>query len=212
MTRDEVPSGEIDISEQEFELDTDGAEEDLNEVMQEALEAVERAEEVDRQGGTDDTENSVAEIADLEAEIADLRDRSARTLADFENFRRRVERERIEDRRFAAMDVLKEFLPVIDNLERALAASGPADDLKTGVELIFKQMQELLRAAGVERLVSEGEPFDPQYHEAVSRDEDPSVESPTVSAELQAGYLLHDRLLRPAIVKVVMPAIEEEGR
>ena len=145
------------------------------------------------------------EIARLQDEIADLRDRSTRTLADFENYRKRVEKERRDERRYAAAEVLHRVLEVVDNLERALAAEGGAEDLKTGVELILRQLLELLRSSGARRVPAVGQEFDPNFHEAVARYEDPEVAVPTVSEEMQAGYRFHDRLLRPAIVRVAMP-------
>ena len=129
------------------DLDFDAVEaEDLESAMQEALEAVEKASETARarrESGDEirppavesDAETE-GEVARLEETVAELRDRSKRTLADFENFRRRVDRERQEDRRYAAFDVLKEFLAVVDNLDRALASGGSTDELKVGVELI----------------------------------------------------------------------------
>ncbi|MCB1033201.1 MAG: nucleotide exchange factor GrpE, partial [Acidobacteria bacterium] len=98
------------------------------------------------------------------------------------------------------------FLPVIDNLERALAAGGSAEDLKVGVELILKQMRDLLQRFQVKVVAAVGERFDPAVHEAVLQEVDPEVTEPKVQEELQKGYILHDRLLRPAMVKVAMPA------
>ena len=145
------------------------------------------------------------QVARLEREIVELRDRSIRTLADFENYRKRIERERRDDQRYAAFEPYRRILEVVDNLERALEAGGSADDLKTGVELILRQILELLRGGGVQRVPALGQPFDPNFHEAVARFEDPDVAEPTVSDEMQAGYRMHDRLLRPAIVRVAMP-------
>lgn len=147
-----------------------------------------------------------AAVAALQAEIADLRDRSIRTLADFENYRRRSERERDELKRYAIGDVLRELLPVVDNLRRALAAGGTVDDLKTGVELTLRQFTELLKQRGIAEVPALGEPFDPALHEAVARVDDETVEAPTVIDELQRGYTLHGKLLRPALVRVAMPA------
>lgn len=197
----------------EYEIDAEVVDEDLESAMQEALEAVEKASdglkpsaEEAEQGGEEPSRLSPdSEIEKLEEEIAELRDRSARTLADFENFRKRVERERLVERRFAAFEVLGQFLAVVDNLERALASGGPADDLRTGVELIHRQMLEVMRNAGAKRITAVGEEFDPRLHEAVARHEDPTVAVPIVSEELQPGYLMHDRLLRPSVVKVAMP-------
>ncbi len=149
------------------------------------------------------------EVAALRREIADLRDRSMRTLADFDNFRKRTERERRDAQRFAALGVLRDLLEVTDNLARALAAGGSADDLKTGVEMILRQLEELLRRHGVEAIAARGERFDPAVHEAVSRLEDPDVATATVVDELQRGYRLHERLLRPARVVVAVPPEEE---
>lgn len=199
----------------ELDLDSEGSE-DLDSAIEEALEAVEKASQTARAKAESgdgiqppgaaraSTANGV-EIGRLEEEIADLKDRSTRTLADFENFRRRVDRERQEDRRYAAFDILREFLSVVDNLERALASEGPTDDLKVGVELIHRQMQDLMKNAGVERVSAVGKEFDPRFHEAVTHHEDQSVSVPTVSDELQAGYVMYDRLLRPSVVRVAMP-------
>lgn len=149
--------------------------------------------------------SETSEISTLRREIADLRDRSLRTLADFDNFRKRAERERQEIRRYALLEPLREFLPIADNLERALSAGGSAEDLKRGVELILRQMQELLRRFGVREVASDGEPFNPMVHEAVVRVESDQVTVPTVTETLVLGYMLHDRLLRPAMVKVAVP-------
>src|SRR4029079_11022740 len=129
-----------------------------------------------------------AAVAELQAEIADLRDRSIRTLADFENYRRRSERERDELKRYAIGDVLRELLPVLDNLRRALAAGGTVDDLKTGVELTLRQFTELLKQRGIAEVPALGAPFDPVVHEAVARVDDETVEAPTVIDGLQPAY------------------------
>lgn len=148
------------------------------------------------------------EVATLRREIADLRDRSVRTLADFDNYRKRSERERRDAVRYAAAAPLGDLLEVVDNLGRALAAGGTADDLKLGVEMTLRQLEDVLRRHGVESVPASGERFDPAHHEAVSRLEDPDVEAPTVVEELQRGYRLHDRLLRPARVVVAVPPDE----
>lgn len=206
--------GEVLEGDDEFELDTDIDEsEDLEAAMQDALEAVEKAKESSRLAADEEPGQEVPGISisngsdteNLEAELAVLRDKSARTLADFENYRKRIDRERSEERRYAAFDVLRDLLDIVDNLERALAADGGTDELKTGVQLILKQTLDLLRGAGVERVEAVGEEFDPRLHEAVTKEESPETSVPTVAAELQPGYVMHERLLRPAIVKVAMP-------
>jgi len=187
--------------------DGDGA--DVDALTREALAAVSgragSAEKgVDAVPGEEATTD--AAVAELQAEIADLRDRSIRTLADFENYRRRSERERDELKRYAIGDVLRELLPVVDNLRRALAAGGTVDDLKTGVELTLRQFTALLEQRGITEVPALGAPFDPAVHEAVARVDDDTVEAPTVIDELQRGYTLHGKLLRPALVRVAMPA------
>lgn len=152
-----------------------------------------------------------AELGRLQQELEDLRDRSLRTLADYENYRKRVERERTESRRYAGFEVLRELLDVVDNLERAVAAPGSVDEVKQGVELILKQLHDLLRRSGVRPVPAMGEPFDPNMHEAVSRDQDATVDRPTVTAEHQPGFWMHERLLRPAVVSVAMPADEPDA-
>lgn len=146
-----------------------------------------------------------AEVAELRRELEDLRDRSMRTLADFDNFRKRTERERRDLARYAASEAIRDLLEVTDNLERALEAGGSADDVMTGVEMTLRQMRDVLRRHGVEEVEAVGERFDPAVHEAVSRREDPDAEDGTVVAQLQRGYRLHDRLLRPARVIVAVP-------
>jgi molecular chaperone GrpE len=171
-----------------------------------------QAEEATVEGAAAERERgeSQGELARLQQELEDLRNRSVRTLADYENYRKRVQREREQERRFAGFQLLQEFVEVVDNLERALAAEASAESLKVGVEMILKQMQEILQRAGVRRIAALGEPFDHDVHEAVGRREEAGVNEPTVEEEHQAGYTMHDRLLRPARVTVAMPVSEAD--
>lgn len=196
---------------EELDLDEETDEIEVDRVMREAEAAVEQVHSA-RTGNEEDpsaADDRGEELDHLRREVVELRDRSMRTLAEFDNFRKRTEREHRELRRYAASEPLRDFLEVMDNLERALAASGSLEDLKTGVEMILRQMQDLLRQQGVRAVPAEGEPFDPNVHEAVAREESPEVDQPTVVDEMQKGYLLHERLLRPSRVKVAVPA--EEG-
>ncbi|HSG39473.1 MAG TPA: nucleotide exchange factor GrpE, partial [Thermoanaerobaculia bacterium] len=191
---------------QEVALDLDEQTPDLDTAMREAVAAVEEVEAGARPA--DSAANSGGgseEVTRLRQEIADLRDRSVRTLADFDNFRKRAERERQEQRRYALLEPLRELLTVADNLDLALSAQGSAEDLKRGVEMIHRQMQELLRRFGAVEVPAVGQPFDPTLHEAVAREESAEVKTPTVVAELRRGYKMHDRLLRPSMVKVAVP-------
>jgi molecular chaperone GrpE len=141
-------------------------------------------------------------------EAAEAQERYLRTLAEFENFRRRTGREREEWRRHAQEDLLRELLPVLDNFERALAAP-PVENadraFRTGVELIHRNFLAALERVGVRPFVAVGQPFDPLRHEAVARAERSDVEDQTVVSEALRGYLLHDRVLRPAQVVVAIP-------
>ncbi|HEX6861381.1 MAG TPA: nucleotide exchange factor GrpE [Thermoanaerobaculia bacterium] len=185
-------------------LDLDGQTEDIDAAMRDAVAAVEGVE--GERGRSSAEETDEEEVAKLRREIADLRDRSMRTLADFDNFRKRSERERQETRKYALMEPLRDFLEIVDNLGLALSAAGSADDLKRGVEMIHRQMQELLRRLGVKEIEALNQPFDPALHEAVQREEDPTVQKATVVGELRRGYMLHERLLRPTMVKVAVPS------
>lgn len=154
----------------------------------------------------------VDDAAKLRADAETLRSRLMRTLADFDNYRKRTEREKGALRRMGIFEVVRDFLDVFDNLERALESSGSVDDLKQGLRMVLRQQEQVLRRHGVEKIESVGRPFDPTLHEAVTRGETADVEVPTVTAELQKGYLLYDRLLRPSMVQVAMPragAVEE---
>ncbi|HEX9458593.1 MAG TPA: nucleotide exchange factor GrpE [Thermoanaerobaculia bacterium] len=141
----------------------------------------------------------------------DFRDRYLRTLADFENFRKRSEREKDDFRRYALVGVIRDLLPVIDNFDRALEHAEEGDEFHKGVALIYKQLFDVLQRHGLKTISESGVRFDPNIHEAVVREEDPSVPSHTVVAILQKGYFLHDRLLRPAMVKVAVGGSEENG-
>ncbi|HTG33660.1 MAG TPA: nucleotide exchange factor GrpE [Thermoanaerobaculia bacterium] len=192
----------------EVALDLDDQTTDIEAAMRDAVAAVEGVESGAR--GEAAAAASAASTGDdpvrLRQEATELRDRLTRTLADFDNFRKRAERDRQEQKRYALFEPLRDFLTVADNLDLALSAQGPAEDLKRGVEMIQRQMIELLRRFGVTEVNAMGQPFDPTVHEAVAREESPEVKGPTVSAELRRGYKLHDRLLRPAMVKVAVPA------
>ena len=191
----------------EVALDLDEQSTDLETAMREAMAAVEGVEAGSRPGAAPASGAAGSEeVKRLRREVADLRDRNVRALADFDNFRKRSQRESQEYRKYALLEPLRELLTVIDNLDLALSAQGSAEDLKRGVEMIHRQMQELLRRFGVTEVPAVGQPFDPTQHEAVAREESPEVKAPTVAAELRRGYRMHDRLLRPALVKVAVPA------
>ncbi|MFZ0761272.1 MAG: nucleotide exchange factor GrpE [Candidatus Sulfotelmatobacter sp.] len=142
------------------------------------------------------------ELQKLKAERDSLLDRLARAQAEFENARRRAGKEQQELRDYAVADAIKSLLPVVDSLELALQAKSNATEFRSGVELIYKQLQGALAKLSVYPVASKGEPFDPHYHEAIEMVETSAVPDHRVIEELQRGYKFKDRLLRPAMVKV----------
>jgi molecular chaperone GrpE len=145
---------------------------------------------------------SRAEFEQLKAERDQLLDRLARLQAEFENARKRSERERAEFRDYATGNVVEQFLPVLDHFELALKASGSVEQVRSGVELIVKQMGEVLRQLQVTPVPAIGEPFDPRVHEALGTVERDDIPDHYVAEEVRRGYRLRERLLRPAMVRV----------
>jgi molecular chaperone GrpE len=133
-----------------------------------------------------------------------LQDRLLRTAAEFDNYRKRVERERRELSEYISADILIELLPIVDNFERALQAPGGADTeaFVRGMELIYKQLLDLLKKRGITPITALGADFDPNFHQAVIHEVSDAHREGEVMQELQRGYLIGDRLLRPAMVKV----------
>jgi molecular chaperone GrpE len=138
----------------------------------------------------------------LKAERDQLVDRVARLQAEFENARKRAERERQDFKDYATGNVVERFLPVLDNFELALKATGSADQLRSGVELIVKQMEDVLRQLQVLPVPAVGEEFDPRHHEALGTIERDDLPDQHVAEEIRRGYKLRERLLRPALVRV----------
>lgn len=150
---------------------------------------------------------SVDLLAEKEAEVQAERDRYMRLAAEFENYKKRMVRDRDEFRKYANESFIREVLPVIDNLERALkhaseSGQGAAESLVTGVEMTLKQFKGALEKAGVREAAGVGAPFDPACHEAVAHVETTEHENNVVIEEFQKGYYLADRVLRPAMVSV----------
>ena len=153
-------------------------------------------------------ESVASETERLRAERDALLDRLARLQAEFDNARKRAVREQQEFREYAAADVIKNFLPILDSFERALKAGGDSssNDFRNGIELIYRQFQDALQKIGVQPIVSVGQPFDPRVHEAVEMVDTAEVPDHHVLDELQRGYKYKERLLRPAMVRVARNA------
>jgi molecular chaperone GrpE len=147
--------------------------------------------------------NEQVDGADIKKQRDEYYDRLLRKTAEFDNYRKRIDRERQQLSEAAAADLLLELLPLVDELERALRAEGgDADAIRKGVELIHKQLVETLRKRGVRPIESLGADFDPHYHMAVSHEPANGRRDGEVIEEFRRGYMLGDRLLRPAMVKV----------
>ena len=174
-----------------------------------SIEQIEREMQETAQAAASEPPAAEEAAAAVEQDLREFRDRYLRTLADFENYRKRSEREKADYFKYAMAGVIKDVLPVLDNFDRALEHAEEGDDFHRGVALICKQLFDVLRRHGV-RVIDEGNvKFDPNIHEAVVTEEDASVPNHTVTAVLQKGYFLHDRLLRPAMVKVAVGGAEE---
>jgi molecular chaperone GrpE len=158
------------------------------------------------QVGDDSAAPEEAPASDLQRERDDLQDRLLRTAAEFDNYRKRTERERRELAEAAAGDLIADLLPVIDDLERALDAEaadpGAAAAYRKGVELIHRQVLDVVRRRGVEPLDVVGQDFDPLWHEAIANDPIDGHREGEITAEVRRGYRIGSRLLRPAMVKV----------
>jgi len=156
---------------------------------------------------TGDT-SAAPETEKLKAERDALLDRLARLQAEFDNARKRAVREQQDFREFAAAEVIKNFLPVLDSFERALKVAGESssnsnsNDFRNGIDLIYRQFQDALQKSGAQPIVAVGQPFDPRIHEAVEMVDTTAVPDHHVLEELQRGYKYKDRLLRPAMVRV----------
>jgi molecular chaperone GrpE len=144
-----------------------------------------------------------AEVEKLQAERDNLLDRLARLQAEFDNYRKRISKENADFRDYAVGDTARNLLPIVDNFSLALKnADAHPEDFKKGVELIHKQLQDVLQKMNVQRIPAQGQPFDPRWHEAIEMVESDDVKDNHVLEELQPGYKIRDRLLRPAMVRV----------
>ena len=140
-------------------------------------------------------------LAAKEEELTALTDQYQRMLAEYANYKRRTEQEKMQIGLFTKAEILTELLTSVDNMEKAITAPA-GDDYKTGVDMVLRQFMETLTKLGLESVGVEGEPFDPNVHNAVMREDADGIDTETVTAVVQKGYKLGDRVLRPAMVKV----------
>jgi molecular chaperone GrpE len=146
-------------------------------------------------------------VEELGSQLEEANGRHLRLAADFENYKKRIRQEQLDTMRYAAATVAERLLPVVDDANLALshAPEGVDQSWLKGVRLTFQKLEEVLASVGVERIEALGNPFDPKQHEAVGSEETTKHPEDTVVAELRAGYRMHDRVLRPALVKVARP-------
>lgn len=176
-----------------------------NEAQEAPPVAEEISEDVEQSQETEETKRLKSELAVKDKEKQELADRIKRLQADFDNFRRRTRQEKEELSAIVVQGIVKDLLPLLDNFERALAveAAKDANGFKNGIEMIFKQFYSALEKNGLEKIAAVGEKFDPKYHEAIMRVADETKEDDTVAEELQCGYSVHGKVIRPSMVKVV---------
>lgn len=147
------------------------------------------------------------ELEKLKNEVLEQQQRALRAQADFDNFRRRTLKEKEELAKYASSKLITELLPVVDNFERALAATEDTPEFESfskGVSMIFRQLETVLGAEGLTAMNSVGQPFNPEFHQAIMQVESDEYEEGIVVEEVQKGYMLKDKVLRPAMVKVSM--------
>lgn len=148
----------------------------------------------------------------LRVERDELRDTLLRRQAEFENFRKRNERERMEQAQFASMETVSDLLPILDDFERAIAADSSGSEYAKGVQLIYQRMFEVLKKTGLEPIDTVGKPFDPHLHQAVERVETSDSPENTVVGEFQRGYYFKGKMLRPSMVRVAVASAAPSSR
>jgi molecular chaperone GrpE len=182
-----------------------------NDPVADSIDGAEESREATQPGGGEATAQLQSEVDRLKAERDQLVDRLARLQAEFENARKRETRERTDFRDFAVSGAVEQFLPVVDNFQLALASSGSVEQLRAGIELILKQMEDVLRSLNVVPVETVGTRFDPRVHEALESVDRTDLPDHQVLEEVRRGYRIRDRLLRPALVRIVNNPQQKEA-
>ncbi|MGM0794053.1 MAG: nucleotide exchange factor GrpE [Bacillota bacterium] len=201
----------------ELVFDENEKTEDINQESQnDQTTSVEDADEMNNESqdnlqeeNSEDTEADIdpkdEEIQQLKNNVQEEEEKYLRLYAEFENYKRRIQKENQTMKAYKAQDVLNDILPTIDNIERALQIEGEDEQFKSlqkGVEMVYESLLNALKNNGLEKIEAEGQQFDPNIHQAVVQDDNPDYESGQVTQELQTGYKLKERVLRPSMVKV----------
>lgn len=171
--------------------------------------AYDSADETTEQTGSQNTAADPVqeELEALRKQVEELQERCLRAQADFDNFRRRTRQEKEEFAKYASSKLVEQLLPVLDNFERALASSKESrdfDSLLKGIEMTFRQLDQALEQEGLKRMEATGQPFNPEFHQAIQQVESEEHEEGIVVEEVMKGYLFKDKVIRPAMVKVSM--------
>jgi molecular chaperone GrpE len=182
-----------------------------NDPVADSIDGAEESREATQPGGGEATAQLQSEVDRLKAERDQLVERLARLQAEFENARKRETRERTDFRDFAVSGAVEQFLPVVDNFQLALASSGSVEQLRAGIELILKQMEDVLRSLNVVPVETVGTRFDPRVHEALESVDRTDLPDHQVLEEVRRGYRIRDRLLRPALVRIVNNPQQKEA-
>lgn len=179
-------------------------EEESKSNSEEEIEIIDTEEAEGNSGEESEAEALQKDIQSLQQEKEETYQRMLRLQAEFDNFKKRSQKEKEADRKYKSQDLVNELLPVMDNFERALKieVTEATSSLIDGITMVYKQLQDALKSQGVEVIEAEGKEFDPNEHHAVMQIEDDEMESNIVAEELQKGYKLKDRVIRPAMVKV----------
>ncbi len=182
-----------------------------NDPVVDSIDGAEESRDATQPGGGEATAQLQSEVDRLKAERDQLVDRLARLQAEFENARKRETRERTDFRDFAVSGAVEQFLPVLDNFQLALGSSGSVEQLRAGIELILKQMEDVLRSLNVVPVETVGTRFDPRVHEALESVDRTDLPDHQVLEEVRRGYRIRDRLLRPALVRIVNNSQQKEA-
>ncbi len=161
-----------------------------------------KKEEETIEASKEEVQEEPKEVPEENEELKKLNDKYLRVVAEYDNYRKRTQREKESIYPEAKAEVTAKFLPVLDNMERALAAANETDPLYEGVKMVLKQFDEALKSVGVEYIEAVGQKFDPKFHNAVMHVEDESLEENVVTEEFQKGYKIGDRIVRHSMVKV----------
>ena len=176
--------------------------EDADEIANESQDNLQEENSEDIEADIDPKDE---EIQQLKNNVQEEEEKYLRLYAEFENYKRRIQKENQTMKAYKAQDVLNDILPTIDNIERALQIEGEDEQFKSlqkGVEMVYESLLNALKNNGLEKIEAEGQQFDPNVHQAVVQDDNPDYESGQVTQELQTGYKLKERVLRPSMVKV----------